>query len=404
VNLQAWQKNCTFKSTKVYFTAMQFRFLLCLFFLGVIFGAQAQDNTPKYSNEFLQLGAGARGMVLGATMPALTDDVSSAYWNPAGLLQVEDKFQVGLMHAAYFGNIANYDYAGFTTRPDSSSRLAFTLLRFGVDDIPDTRFLIDDNGNINYDNVGSFAEASYAFMTSYARQLKIKWKTKPDSLGNREEKEFPLRFGASAKVIHRRAGPFGRAWGFGLDVGLQSTRGPWELGLVLRDVTSTFNAWSYNTETFADVFANTGNEIPENSLEITLPRLLLSAGRRVDFTPQLQLLAALGFEATFDGQRNTLISSASVSAAPHVGLELGYRDMVFLRGGLGNFQQIQNFDGQQEWNFQPGFGLGFKYRKVTVDYALTQINQSLGLPYTHVFSLRIDFNEKDLEFMKKPQP
>ena len=51
----------------------------------------------KYSNEFLSLGLGARGLAMSNTMCALTDDVTSAYWNPAGLTRMDKRYQLALM-------------------------------------------------------------------------------------------------------------------------------------------------------------------------------------------------------------------------------------------------------------------------------------------------------------------
>src|SRR5260221_2833946 len=49
-----------------------------------------QDNTGYggTAGEFLLLGAGARGAALGGAFSALTQDVTSLYYNPAGLAQM----------------------------------------------------------------------------------------------------------------------------------------------------------------------------------------------------------------------------------------------------------------------------------------------------------------------------
>jgi hypothetical protein len=55
-------------------------------------------------------------------------------------------------------------FVGFAMPIDShQSHLGFSAIRFGVDDIPDTRFLYDANGAINYDNIRFFSAADYAF-------------------------------------------------------------------------------------------------------------------------------------------------------------------------------------------------------------------------------------------------
>ena len=142
-----------------------FTILFCLIvFLGI-----GQTSTPKYSNEFLSIGVDARALGMSSAFTAVSNDVTSSYWNPAGLLGLETKYDVGLMHAQYFAGIANYDFVGFATQVDSVSALSISAIRFGIDDIPDTRFLYDANGTLNYDNIRFFSAADYAFLLSYAR-------------------------------------------------------------------------------------------------------------------------------------------------------------------------------------------------------------------------------------------
>lgn len=364
----------------------------------------AQIETPKYSNEFLTLGVGGRALGMGGAQAAVTEGVTAAYWNPAGLLNLRDRYEVGLMHTSYFGGIANYDYLGFATRLDSQNVIGISAVRLGVDNIPDTRFLIDENGQVNYDNVGSFAEASYAFLFSYARAIPLKIRWKNPVTGQREKRTYPLQLGANFKVIYRKAGIFTDAWGFGMDVGAQLQLEKWRFGVMGKDITGTFNAWTFNTEAVEEVFIETGNAVPTNSIELTLPRLILGAGRDFELTADLNLLASLALETTFDGRRNTLLQTNFASVSPNAGLELGYRDLVFLRGGIGNFQEIEDFDGSQNWSLQPNFGVGLRLKKITIDYALTNIGQQLDLPYSHVFSVQVSFHQKDLEFLKPKKP
>ena len=335
-------------------------------------------KAPKYSNEFLQLGVGARALGMSLSAVGHTTDVTSGYWNPAGLLGLSNDQGI-LMHAAYFGGLANYDYGAYAFDVDGESKMAISVIRFSVDDIPDTRFLFDANGAINYDNIRFFAASDYALIGSYARQIPI--------LGG-------IKAGANAKIIHRKVGEFASAWGFGLDAGLQKEVNNWQLGLVLRDVFGTFNAWSFNAEALEDVYAITGNSLPEGSLEITLPRMILGVSRNWMLNESFSLLASADFDFTFDGKRNTIIKSDLTSIDPHAGIEVAYRQQFFLRLGIGQFQQKEDFDGNTSWTKQPTAGIGFKIDQVTVDYALTDaFNQADGL-YSHIFSIKIDFDAK----------
>ena len=61
--------------------------------------------------------------------------------------------------------------------------------------------------------------------------------------------------------------------------------------------------------------------------------------------------------------------------------------MVYLRGGVGNFQNELQFDNTKKLSFQPNLGVGFKYKGIAIDYAITDIgDQSVAL-YSNVFRL-----------------
>lgn len=349
--------------------------------LAVMVGnlATAQTDAPKYSNEFLAVGVGARALAMGGAYTALVNDVTSAYWNPAGLLGVKGDLQIGAMHSEYFAGIAKYDYIGLAKPIDSASTIGFSFIRFGIDNIPNTIDLIDPSGNIDYDRITSFSSADHAFLISYARKLKVPG----------------LQVGGNVKVIYRRVGGFGKAWGFGLDAGAQYQRDRWRFSAVARDVTSTFNAWSYTLDQRTiDVFTQTGNTIPMNSVEVTLPRLNLGVAREFRLGQKFALLAAIDIENTFDGKRNTLIKSNAFSTDPRMGLELGYAGVVYVRAGAGNFQQVTDNADKKQLSVQPNIGLGLKIKSVSLDYALTDIGDNSVALYSNIFSLKFDLFKK----------
>ncbi len=340
-----------------------------------------QSSAPKYSNEFLAIGVGARGLAMANANVAGVDDVTSGYWNPVGILGIQSNAQVGLMHAEYFASIAKYDYAAVAGRIDSLSSFGFSMIRFAVDDIPNTTQLIDAGGNIDYNRITTFSAQDYAFLFSYARKSPIKG----------------LNYGANAKIIRRKVGDFAGAWGFGIDAGAQYAVSNWKFGAVVRDVTSTFNAWSFNLpQDMKDVFLATGNEIPSNSLELTLPRLILGASRKIalDKKQKFTLAGEMDMVNTFDGRRNVIVSTKLWSMEPMVGFEAGFKNMIFLRGGIGNIQKAKDVFGVEQTTFQPNLGIGIRIKSLTIDYALTDIgDQSVAL-YSNIFSLKFDINKK----------
>ena len=357
---------------------------LLLLLLGFFVGT-TQAQFRKYSNEFLNIGAGAKGLAMGGAQVATTTDATAGYWNPAGLSHLKSS-SFSLMHAEYFAGIGKYDYASFAMPlgdPESSTRsLGFSLVRFAVDDIPNTLFLVEPDGSINYNNIRSFSSADYAFLVSYAQKLI-------------DEEDRSLSFGFNAKVIHRSVGSFAKAWGFGLDAGIQYRLNGLRLGVMAKDISTTFNAWSFSfTDREKEVLYLTNNDIPVKSTEMTAPRLVIGGAYTADLNQNLALTAELNMELSFDGKRNVLLSSSAVNMDPRMGFEIGFKDLLFGRLGIYNFQQaLEDADitnSKKVWIYQPGLGVGFKLKNVEVDYAFTNLaNQSNPL-YTHIFSLKLN--------------
>ncbi len=366
------------------------------FFFSVIMAVSPQLNAQKYSNEFLSIGVGARAQAMGGAQLALVGDATAGFWNPAGLTNISTDLQIAAMHNEWFASIGQYDFVGIAAPIANKSRhLGFTFIRFGVDNIPNTLSLYDKDGTVNYNNVTTFNAADYAFMLHYAQKF--------DSIG--------LSFGVSPKVVHRKVGPFATSWGFGIDIGAQYERGDWKFGLMLKDISTTFNAWSFNfTEEEKETLELTNNEIPIKSMEITNPTIGLGVGYSKDFKigkpkegkkqKYMGLSAEIDFFMTTDGRRNTLISANPISIDPVVGLELHYDNLIFLRGGINNIQQFRDINEQNKWAVQPNFGVGFRIYKFYVDYALgvnaggAILDNTQGAILSHLVSVKIDINYK----------
>ncbi|MEO7800986.1 MAG: PorV/PorQ family protein [Ginsengibacter sp.] len=365
---------------------IRYRFLFIL--LAFSFTGFAQFR--KYSNEFLNIGAGARGLAMGSAQAASVSDGTAGYWNPAGLTGVKDYPEVNVMHASYFSGIAKYDYANVALPINDNKRtIALSVLRFAVDDIPNTLFLVEPDGSINYNNIQTFSSADYAFLFSYAQAIK-------------QTDNVTISIGGNVKVIHRKVGKFAKAWGFGIDAGLKIQAVKWSAGIVAKDVSTTFNAWSFSfTEKEKEVLYLTRNEIPVKSTELTAPRLQIGGAYNFVFGNNLSLLAEADLELTFDGKRSTVFSSDIVNADPHLGLEAAISKVFFVRAGIYNFQRAladeDTANQRKVWIYQPSLGAGFKISNVTIDYAFSNLaNQSNPL-YSHIFSLRLNLVRKEKE-------
>lgn len=361
--------NLQFYRRKIIYT-VRIKSLLPLLLL--LTGSTFVQAQVKYSNEFMQIGVGASEMSQGGAVVARTNTEAAGYWNPAGLLNTKNPWSIGAMHAEYFAGIAQYDYVGGQYRISDSLVVGASFIRFGVDDIPNTTNLVDEQGNFDYSRITKFSAADYAFLLHAASPLFVK----------------NLKVGATAKIIYRQIGNMAQAYGFGFDVGLQYQYKKWELGAVAKDVTGTFNAWSFTIDdtTKAGLLAS-GNELPKNDLEVTLPRLVFGIARNFQVFKDFSLGAEANLVITTDGKRSTLIRTNVASLDPLVGIEADFKKRIFLRFGVNNMQRITEGVNSKEFSIQPNLGLGLRLGHWFLDYALTNIGSASGTLYSNLFTL-----------------
>ena len=330
-------------------------------------------------NEFLSIGVGARAQGMSGSVVASSTDATSSYWNPANLTSLANPMQLNAMHANWFGGIANYDFASLAFRIKGGNTFGgLSLIRMGIDNLPNTLNLIGPDNSINFDRITTFSAADYAFLVSMANK--------------RTEN---LDVGGSVKIIHRTVGSFGSSWGFGADVGIRYKFGNFIFGIQGRDITTTFNSWRFNlSEEEKDRFLSTGNDIPISSSEITLPRLIsgLAYKKRIG---SVHLLLEGNVHFTTDGRVSGIVQSNRFSIEPTFGFEGGFSEKVFIRAGLGNIQRIINLSGGNTViDFQPNVGLGLVLGRIKVDYALANVGNVSGVLTSHIFSLALDFKER----------
>lgn len=352
--------------------------LLILLSIGLFHNASAQ-LIRKYSNEFLNIGAGARGLAMGGAVISNQNDVYAPMWNPAGLTGVTSDWQGAAMHAEYFESIAKYDYLSYAKALDRNGGVfGVSIVRLGVDNILNTTKLIDSEGNIDYDKITKFSQADYAALVSYAFNPHHKWSV-----------------GANAKLVYRNVGKFANGFGFGFDIGAiyHADKG-WHYGAMLRDATTTVNFWSINQKELSTVVNGEElNPVPENKMELTMPKLNLGVSRTFELSRDLNLLPEAGINVDF-AKTAAIISTDFASITPYAGAELSYQNMVFVRAGVNRFQNITDIESQKrQVSFQPSAGVGVRYKGLTLDYAITNSGIGGSQLYSNFFSLKLDMGE-----------
>ncbi|GAB5410707.1 MAG: hypothetical protein BalsKO_30720 [Balneolaceae bacterium] len=344
----------------------------------------AQSTLAKYGNDFLSTGAGARALGMGGAHSALANDVTSGYWNVAGLSSLENP-EVMYMHSERFGGIVGYDY-GAAALPLSSGNgvVGISFFRQGVDNIANTLNAWDaergDNGGPKADPesfITKFSAADVAIFLSYAKKHSDQ-----------------LSYGASAKIINQRLGPFANAWGYSLDVGAQYKTDVVDLGVSIQDVTTMQKMWTVNedefqtdTLSFQEIF---GDEVPSGQNEFVLPSVRLGASKAFSFT-DFEFVTAVDLNLLFENRQAYYMNVGSMSIEPHVGGEVTYKNRISARAGLTDFID----DPQSGFSISPTLGLGFRVATFYIDYGFASFaGTSSTLGYTHRISLKFDLKGK----------
>jgi hypothetical protein len=333
------------------------KIILPSFLLIFLFTFQNSFSQNKYAGEFLSIGVGGRPLGMGGAYVAVVNDVTSGYWNPASLSRINYP-QFSLMHDSRFGNLVNYDYGSVGIPFGTSASLGISLIRMGIDEIPDTRnALIDLNGNGVLDPGERLDEnlITYFNSTDYAMYL---------TYSKKANEQFS--YGANLKLIRRNIADES-AWGLGIDIGaLYNPVGRLFFGANLQDITTTYLSWS------------TGKK------ETITPTAKIGTAYQLDFLNGV-ITPALDFDVRFENRK----SSANAHLGPvsfdmHAGVEYTFKNLFSLRTGYNDLGNLT-------------LGAGVKLPKIDIDYSFAKFDGIEELGNTHRVSLVFTLEESKFQ-------
>jgi hypothetical protein len=330
--------------------------LIVFFLLFSITSVYSQTVIGKYAGEFLAVGVGGRALAMGSAQTAIVSDVTSGYWNPAGLAKMNYP-QVALMHEEHFGNLVNYNYGAVAIPYEENMSFGLSVIRVSVDGIPDTRnALYDSNGDgildintdlLDYTKISEFSNADWAAYFTFAKKV-----------------SDIFSWGANVKLISRSLAEY-NATGIGFDIGAMYQ--PYDnlfLGANIQDVTTTIVAWS------------TGRN------ELITPTAKLGAAYSLNLLGGT-ILPAVDADIRFENRKYaSTFNVGPVSFDMHAGFEYCYKNIFEVRAGYSDVKQFT-------------VGAGVRLPKLQIDYSFARINQSETerLPDSHRISLIITLED-----------
>lgn len=364
-------------------------------------------STAKYGSDFLQAGVGARALSMGGTQTAISQDASSLFWNPAGLMHLRQP-DILLMHSERFAGTVAYDFAGaaFPLKPNPESTpdavVAIGFIRQGVDGIQNTLNAWDPARDRPRENAESFIEefnvSDMAFYLSYAQSLRKKKPLQSEhslrgeqssqtDAGQSNKNDLNVTVGASLKIIHHRLGPFANAWGYGLDLGIQAQKRNWLLGIQVTDIMPMLKFWTVDENELAALETDYGDIIPTGNNEKVIPALRLGIARAFTLS-DIRLLISSDLQFRAENRQAYFLNAGRFSLEPHVGVEGSYKNIVYIRAGLTDMIQPKG----ERISMTPALGTGLSLGKLRVDYGFTDFSgYASDLGVTHRISIGYEF-------------
>jgi len=113
--------------------------------------------------QFLKIGVGARAMGLGGSFTALANDVTSLYWNPAGITNI-NKFSLAVSHSEWFAEIS-HDFVGVVLPLSTSDIIAINVIALNTGEQEVTTVIQPEGTGVFYD------VSDLSIGLSYARTL-----------------------------------------------------------------------------------------------------------------------------------------------------------------------------------------------------------------------------------------
>jgi len=157
---------------------MKAGFLAVLCLIAAPAGAYAFGSSSRggASAQFLELGAGARGIAMGEAYSAVVADATALYWNPAALTRIKRR-SVAVMHAPHVNN-SYFDYAAYGQRLGGRAAFGASVQYFSAGGLDQTEAAGDDIGGLSpYDLAGTlgFAYEMEGVLDGYSAGLGAKF-------------------------------------------------------------------------------------------------------------------------------------------------------------------------------------------------------------------------------------
>ena len=295
------------------------------------------------SLQFLKIGVGARATAMGESFVAVANDITALYWNPAGIMQFSE-VGVNFSHSEWLVDL-KHEFFGGIYRIGKNNAVGVSIIDLHTPAMQKTTEF-QPYGTGEY-----FKYGDIAIGLTYSRKLTDQFS-----------------FGTTLRYV-------------------EETLAELKMRGLMFDLGTYYWTGLYNSR-FAVVISNFGPQVhPSGSVNLIEGRTLSSFQ---SFPPPTQFRIGFAIDP-IDNAKNKLTTSIQLNHPNDnaenidLGVEYGYKNFLFLRGGYKFNVETENFSG----------GIGLKvpvsFTKTSVDYSITNYKE---LGFTHRLSINLLFDRK----------
>lgn len=323
--------------------------------VGIFFSISIFAQNPNLGTsgaQFLELHVGARATAMGGAFVGLADDITSVFWNPAGLASLKS-------NAAHFSYMRWFDLFDFNALAAA----------------------------VNLGDIGTFGASIVVFSMD---KMEITTEYKPNGTGTYYDAQDiavgltyaryftdRFRFGLTAKYVSQRIW-HETADGLAFDVGTQYTLDFNNLTIAMR--MSNFGGDLQFDGEDLDVIYDKNSDLPQNRLTPSrlktetypLP-LTFQVGIGIDIVRDDIATIRLGIDAVHPNDNDERIN---------IGTEFAFYDRLFFRCGY-----KYNYD-DEDFTMGAGINLPISTYKISFDYAFSDYSV---LSTVHRISIGLEF-------------
>ena len=335
--------------------------------------SHATTNVGTAGAQFLKIGPGARVDSLGGAFSAIANDVTTIYWNPAGLSQLE-KLSFSDTHTIWLAD-TRYNYLAGAIPIEHVGTLGASVTFLNV---PDTEITTLDQP----DGTGLWYSAwDTAVSLAYARQL------------YHEESGARLSFGINTKYIHQQIHRES-ANGVAIDVGTLYHTG-WRslrIGMSFSNFGPEMRFSGPDLQTGAEEAGDERNADYRPFPDTTNPSRKAELAT-IEYPLPTNFRIGIAYDL-IDNETNLLTIALDGnhpndnSERLNFGLEYWYRKMAAIRAGYKLRLGPDRLDDEEGITLGFGTHLKFKQTMLSLDYAFADFGY---LQQAHRFSLGLMF-------------